>query len=261
MLPVYSFVYLQKELDINNTKLHISQIVGWFKKGQMFDNKQIASFYQSIEPQIKESAVNWRIYSLVQLGILTRVGRGKFILGKKKIFIPDIHPKLKTLNNKLKKEYPFLKYCLWTSALFNEFMLHQPGKFFLIVEIEKDAAESVFNFMKENKYSVFLEPTKELLNRYIPDEKETWIVKSLVSEAPVQHISGIQSTTIEKLLVDLFCDTVILDAQQGAEKDRVFKEVLEKYTVNENKMLRYADRRRKKKEVNQYLYRISKYRQ
>ena len=260
MLPVYSFVYLQKK-DINNTKLHISQIVGWFEKGQIFDNKQIASFYQSIEPKINESTVNWRIYSLVQLGILTRVGRGKFNLGKKKDFIPNIPLKLKTLNNKLKKEYPFLNYCLWTSALFNEFMLHQPGKFFLIVEVEKDTTESVFYFMRENKYSVFLEPTKELLNRYVTDEKETWIVKSLVSEAPVQNISGIQSTTIEKLLVDLFCDTVILDAQQGSERDRVFKEVLKKYTVNENKMLRYADRRRKKKEFNQYLNKISKFRQ
>ncbi|MCD4732165.1 MAG: hypothetical protein K8R74_16280 [Bacteroidales bacterium] len=192
---------------------------------------------------------------------MTRIGRGKFILGNKNNYIPDIPPKLKTLSNKLKKKYPFLDYCLWTSALFNEFMLHQPGKFFLIVEVEKDATESVFFFMRENKYSVFLEPTKELLTRYIPDEKETWIVKSLVSEAPINNISGIQSTTIEKLLVDLFCDTVILDAQQGAERDRIFKEVFEKYTVNENKMLRYADRRRKKKEFNEYLNRTSKFRQ
>jgi hypothetical protein len=140
-------------------------------------------------------------------------------------------------------------------------MLHQPGKFFLIVEVEKDATESVFFFMRQNKYSVFLEPTKELLSRYLLNEKETWIVKSLVSEAPTENISGIQSTTIEKLLVDLFCDTVILDAQQGSERDTIFKNVFEKYTVNENKMLRYADRRRKKKEFNEYLNRISKFRQ
>ena len=198
---------------------------------------------------------------MVKSGVLTRIGRGKFILGNRKNYIPDLPPKLRTLNNKLRKNFPYLDSCLWTSALFNEFMLHQPGKFFLIVEVEKDATESVFFFMRQNKYSVFLEPTKELLNRYIPDEKETWIVKSLVSEAPTKNISGIQSTTIEKLLVDLFCDTVILDAQQGAERDRIFEDVFEKYTVNENKMLRYADRRRKKKKFNEYLNRISKYRQ
>ena len=255
------YICKKNYLNINKRKLHIELIKEWFDKDQVFDNKQIVSFYQSFNPDTKESTVNWRIYTLVQMGVLTRVGRGKFILGNKNNYIPNIPPKLKTLNNNLKKKYPYLDYCLWTSALFNEFMLHQPGKFFLLVEVEKDATESVFFFLKENKYSVFLEPTKELLNRYVPDEKETWIVKSLVSEAPTQDISGITSPTIEKLLVDLFCDTAILDAQQGAEKDRIFKEVFEIYTVNENKMLRYADRRRKKKGFNEYLNRISKFRQ
>lgn len=198
---------------------------------------------------------------MVQSGLITRVGRGKFIPGNRKKYIPEISPKLKTLNNRIKKQFPFINYCLWSSALFNEFMLHQPGKFYLIIETEKVAVESVFFFMKENKYSVFLDPTKELLSRYIPDEKETWIVKSLVTEAPVQNISGIPTTTIEKLLVDLFCDTVILDAQQGTERDRIFNEALVKYTVNENKMLRYADRRRKKKEFIEYLNTIAKFRQ
>jgi len=255
------FCIFVKKLNINKGKLHIVQLKNWFDKDQVFDNKQIVSFYRSIEPYTKESTVNWRIYSLVKIGVLTRIGRGKFILGNKNNYIPDIPSKLMSLNNKLKKKYPYLDYCLWTSALYNEFMLHQPGKFFLIVEVEKDATESVFFFMRENKYSVFLEPTKELLNRYIPDEKETWIVKSLVSEAPVNNISGMQSTTIEKLLVDLFCYTVILDAQQGPERDRIFKEVFEKYTVNENKMLRYADRRGKKKKFNEYLNLTSKFRQ
>lgn len=198
---------------------------------------------------------------MVKTDILTRVGRGKFLLGKKNNYIPEIPNKLKTLSNKIKRQFPFLDYCLWSTSLCNEFMLHQPGKFYLIVEVEHDAAESVFFFMKENKYSVFINPTKELLNRYVPDEKETWIVKSLVTEAPTQKIEGVQTTTIEKLLVDLFCDTVILDAQQGAERDVIFGDALAKYTVNENKMLRYSDRRRKKKEFSNYINAISKFRQ
>jgi hypothetical protein len=198
---------------------------------------------------------------LVKTGILTRVGRGKFLIGNKKNYIPEIQAKLKTLNNKILKQFPFLDYCLWSSSFYNEFMHHQPGKFYLIVEVEKDATESIFFFMKENKYSVFLDPTKELLNRYVPDEKETWIVKSLVTEAPTQNINGIQTTTIEKLLVDLFCDTVILNAQQGAERDIIFDDAILKYTVNENRMLRYANRRRKKVELSNYLKTIAKLRQ
>ncbi|MBT7995441.1 MAG: hypothetical protein HN691_11240, partial [Bacteroidetes bacterium] len=249
---IYIF-YICKKNIITATKLHIEELKEWFKNNHSLNNREILSFYRSIDPKIKKDAVSTRIYRLVQYGILTRVGRGKFVVGNKSNYIPEVPSKVKTLSNKLKKEYPFLKQCIWTSSLYNEFMLHQPGRFFILVEVEKDATESVFFFMKENKYSVFLEPSKELFTRYIPDEKETWIVKSLVSEAPTQIVSGVESTTIEKLLVDLFCDTVILDAQQGSEKDRIFSEALEKYTVNENKMFRYADRRRKKDQFKEYL--------
>jgi len=221
----------------------------------------VFEFYQTIDPHVKKSTVNWRIYKLVQLGIIKRIGRGKFVLGDQTTYVPDIPKKLKTLNNKLKKKVPYLNTCLWTTAIYNEFMLHQPGNFFLIVEVDKDAVDSIFYLLKELKYSVFLDPSKEILNKYMTKEKESWIVKPLVTEAPVQKVSNLYTTTIEKMLVDLFCDTVILDAQQGAEKDRIFKGAFEKYLVHENKMLRYADRRRKKKQLIQYLNEISIFRQ
>ena len=42
---------------------------------------------------------------------------------------------------------------------------------------------------------------------------------------------------------------------------QIFIEVFEKYTINESKMLRYASRRRKKEELDQYLTELSKKRQ
>lgn len=182
-------------------------------------------------------------------------------MGNKQNFIPEIHPKLIKLDQLLKKNFPFLNYCLWSTSLFNEFMLHQPGKIFLLVEVEKDATDSVFYLLKEAKYSVFINPEKELLNKYLPEDKEVWIIKSLVTEAPVQIIKGIKTTTLEKLLVDLYTDTDILDAQQGAEKNRIFEEAFNKYAINENKLLRYAARRRKKEQIDNYLNKVSKYRQ
>ena len=64
-------------------------------------------------------------------------------------------------------------------------MIHQPGRFYILIEVDKEAAQSVFFYLKEHKFSVFIEPTKDLIEKYIPDEKETLIVKSLVSEAPI----------------------------------------------------------------------------
>jgi len=83
-----------------------------FDSDHVFDNKQIISFYRSIEPSLNESTVNWRIYCLVQSSVLTRIGRGKFIFGSRKNYKPDLPQKLKTLNNKLRKNFPYLDYCL-----------------------------------------------------------------------------------------------------------------------------------------------------
>ena len=54
---------------------------------------------------------------------------------------------------------------------------------------------------------------------------------------------------------------MIFAAQQDSEMINIFKSAFEKYTVNENRMLRYADRRRKKESLNNFLNSVSKFRQ
>ena len=190
---------------------------------------------------------------MVQTGVLNRIGRGRFAIGKNRIYVPEISAKIKSVYSKLKKEFPYMRMCIWSTSLLNEFMVHQPGRFYLLIEVDKEAANSVFFYLKEHKFSVFIEPTKDLLEKYLPDEKETLIVKSLVSEAPLQLINSINSPTIEKMLVDIFCDDVILAAQQGAEMRTIFQEALKKYIINESRIMRYADRRRKKERFLEYL--------
>ena len=63
------------------------------------------------------------------------------------------------------------------------------------------------------------------------------------------------------MLVDIFCNDVFFAAQQGSEMNNIFKEAFEKYTLSENKMIRYADRRRKKTAFLKYLNNVSKFRQ
>jgi hypothetical protein len=195
------------------------------------------------------------------MGLLARIGRGKFIIGEGKNFVPEISSKMMAINAKLKNKFPFLKICIWNTSALNEFMLHQPGRFYLLIEVEKEATQSIFYFLKDAKYSVFIDPTSDLLEKYLPSEKESLIIKSLVSEAPIQNIKGINTATLEKMLVDIFCDDVLFSAQQGGEMRSLFKEALNKYSVNENRMLRYADRRRKKESLTKYLNSITNLRQ
>jgi hypothetical protein len=255
------YVWVTKRKEIANSKLYIERIKDQFQSYQTFSSADLIEFYRSIEPEIKKTTVNWRIYNLVQEGILNRVGRGKYTLGKGIDYIPELSNKLISLNKKISSDFPYLTVCLWSTSILNEFMLHQPGRYYQLLEVDKDAMESIFYYLKDRNFSVYMDPSQELIRRYMIDEKEPWIVKSLVSEAPIQLVQNVPTVTIEKLLVDIFCDPVIFNAQQGSEMNQIFKEAFEKYTVSESKLLRYASRRRKKSELDNYLNEVSKYRQ
>jgi hypothetical protein len=140
-------------------------------------------------------------------------------------------------------------------------MIHQPFRFYILVEVEKEAVEPVFFSLKDAKFQVAMEPTQDFLEKYITPEKDAIIVKPLVSEAPLQTIHGILSPTIEKLLVDIYCDDIIFAAQQGSEMRTIFNEAFNKYSVYKDRILRYANRRRKKEQLASYLENLSNYRQ
>jgi DNA-binding Lrp family transcriptional regulator len=241
--------------DIETDTLHTRELKQHFKKGHEFRSKDLNDFYQSISPNLnlKKTSLNWRIYKLVQLGVIQRIGRGIFILGETSNFKPEISKSLKNKYDKIKAEYPFVEFCLWNTSVFNEFSSHQTNKNFTIIEVEKDSAESIFHFLKESNNNVFINPDKDILLQYIYDIINPIIIKTLISESPLQMVNKVQTITIEKMLVDLFSDTVIFDLFQGNERSIIYTEAFEKYTINNNKLLRYASRRGKKEEIQEYI--------
>lgn len=233
-----------------------------FKSRTVFETQDIAAFYEQNEKDIKQTTVNWRVHTLIQSGVLQRIGKGKFIFGKGRNYVPEVSSATTSFFKRLKAEFPYTNLCVWNTSVLNEFMQHQPNRSYVLVETDKETTNSIFYFLRDadnyrKKKPVFVEPTTDILEKYIVNEKEIFIVKPLVSEAPTQNINNVETATIEKMLVDIFCDDVIFSAQQGAEMRTIFKNAFDKYTINQSKMLRYADRRRKKEELNKFAKTIS----
>ncbi|MEO8785699.1 MAG: DUF6577 family protein [Chitinophagaceae bacterium] len=242
-----------KFLEIIATdKLHIEQLKQHFKDKTVFETQDIVTFYKQTENGIKPTTVNWRVYVLVQEGLLKRVGRGKFTLGDVKNYVPEISSTTKSIFRKLKLNFPYANSCVWDTSVLNEFMLHQPNQFYVLVETDKDTTDAVFYFLRELKKSVFINPTNDILEKYAVTEGEVFVVKPLVSEAPTQTINGVETASLEKMLVDIFCDDVTFSAQQGAEMRTIFKDAFNKNAINQSKILRYADRRGKKNELSSF---------
>jgi len=260
LLPFYrfhSFVQILK-ITMAGNKLRITDLRDRFSNLEAIQARDIYEFYRQFEPQIKHSTVNWRVYHLVQTGILSRIGRGRFILGNKTAFAPILTPTLRKVYGKLHNRFPFVQMCLWHTSVLNKLMVHQPGRFHTMVEVDKEAAESVFYFLRDQDRNVFFKPGAEVLDQYVSLETET-TVRQLVSEAPIQFIDNTPTITIEKLLVDVFLDKILFSAQQGSELKVIFKNALEMFPVNENTMLRYANRRGRKKAFQVYLNQASSF--
>ena len=158
----------------------------------------------------------------------------------------------------IKKQFPFIEFCLWSTKWLNEFMLHQPVRFYTIVEVEKEVMEAVFYSLSEDNKNVFLDPSEEIVTKYVGNAKGPIIITGLTTEAPIQNIEKVHTPKLEKILVDIFCDPILFAAQQGAEMRNIYRTAFEKYTINQAKMLRYATRRNKREEIEKFIINILK---
>ncbi len=238
---------------IADEKLHIEQLKDLFSDRDRITTKDLNTFYKDVEPDVSDSAIHWRIRTLNEKGILKRVGHGAYRFGKENMFIPELRNAHKKLYRELDEQYPYADKCIWSTSVLNEFMLHQPSRFMTIIETDRDAQNNLFYFLKERRSEVFLETDADIIDRYGAPNKEIVVIKALVTEAPTQEVENIVTATIEKILVDIFCDEKILSTYQGGERSTIYKEAFSKYTVNQNKLLRYAGRRGKRDDLTEYL--------
>lgn len=165
-------------------------------------------------------------------------------------YLKDVHKKL---FKALEEKFPYADKCIWSTSILNEFMVHQPAHFMTVIEIDREAQQNAFYFLRDRESEVFLEQDADLIGRYSSTDKETVLVKGLITEAPTQTVDEVYTVTLEKVLVDVFCDRNLFSAFQGAERSTIFEEAFAKYTINQNKLLRYAGRRGKRKDVSEYL--------
>jgi hypothetical protein len=241
-----------KKYHIFEKKLYIPQLKDRFENKLVFGTKDILSFYRETEPDVPSSTVNWRVYNLVNLGILLRIGKGKFKLGKGSFYIPEVDNRIIKISKFIKEKFPFIQYCIWGSFSIIEFGHHIPKTNIIFVDADRDSTESVYYSLKEEYRDVFYKPGKDLLSNYINDLKKVIITRPLVTEAPIQVVKNVPTITIEKLLVDTLVDEEF-EFLKGNEINHVFENAFDRYSVNISKLLRYADRKRKKQDLLQIL--------
>lgn len=249
--------------DLN---LHLSELKMALSGQSFFCKTNLRDFYRSRSPELSENTFRRILYTLEKRNLIRKIDRGVYTLGNdqpghqsKKKFIPTFSTELSALSNSIKAAFPFVEYLIWETKILHEFMLHQPGQNQIILETEKETADSVFNFLNDRHGGkVFLQPDRVTFERYILPRTDNIIVSNLITQSPHQKVNDIPCPKMEKILVDIYADDGKFYVFQGQELVRIFETVFERYQISEKALFRYAERRKVGTKIHTFVNRETK---
>ena len=191
---------------------------------------------------IKANTARQYLCTLAKENKIARTGNGEYMLTDKQMFSFAPTETLRKLYVGLKEKLPFTDFCIYDGSIFTTLQHHVSVNHAIYVETNRDAVDSVFSLLKDSDMPVYKQPTAKFMYDYVNMHEPCIIVKTFVTESPVNKVDGMVTPTIEKLLVDIQKDEDF-DYMQGTEITYMYQTAFDLYTVNTPKMLRYAKRR------------------
>ena len=151
------------------------------------------------------------------------------------------------LINILSQAYPHVSFTVFETTLMNEFLNHLVAQNTVFIQAEKESSIFLFRFLQAQGYHDLLyRPSGKDFSLYWV--KDCVVVSDLISEAPIL-VDAPHSICLEKLLVDMYTDKLISTTYSKAEFPEALHLAQSQYQVNTAKLLRYARRRNKEKEI------------
>ena len=238
-------------MKTNKTALTIPDLKTKFSNRKLIRKVELRQFYLLQDPDLTEQTFRRILYSLEKQKIIIPIGAGLYALlndphsVEKKKFIPTLSSSIQELGSIIRENFPYTHYLIWETNILHEFMTHQPSQNQIILEIDKNACESVFNRLKEEPSgNFFLEPNKVTFERYIINTPESIILLRLVTQSPKIKTKGIITARLEKILVDIFADEDRFFVFHGQELINIFENAFSMYWINLKTLFRYAGRRK-----------------
>ncbi len=238
----------------------INQIIDIARKQNgLFTRKDLLGVVRSKMKNFSEGSLSVLLNRMLAENKIIRISYGKYKLNEdlKHEFLYEPNEFMLSLNKEIKEKFPFLDYCMWQPSIFASMMLHVPIVRTTLVDVEREAMESVFMSLQniESEIPIFLNPTQKDVDRYITN-RDTIIVRPLVKEAPIDIIDGCKIPTLEKMLVDAISDKELLYLQ-GNELYIIYSNAFQGYEIKKSRLLRYATRRNRRQKAEQIIRAIN----
>ena len=223
------------------------------ERGKIYPRKELISIMKNEKNEMSDNSLIWMIGYLVKLGHLVHIGRDQYTLSgyKKDQYFPIYSQSAIEIKDQITGRYSEIGFTVFESTLLNEFLNHLIARNTIFIQTERDTSAFVFDFIRETIQSnVLYKPSQKEFSRYW--QPDMIVVLDWTSQAPL-NLSAPHDITVEKMLVDIYCDKTIQLTYSRSEYEMVVNAVYGRYNVDTVRLLRYAGRRNKADEIKAFL--------
>lgn len=143
------------------------------------------------------------------------------------------------LVSELKQAFPLLDFACWSTAQLNEMLRHQLAKPVQFAYVERDAINSVADWLRSNGYRPWANPGKQERESFSIEEN-TVVVLPITTKTP--HQNGF--ATIEKIAVDVLADVSAFSIINIPEFFRGLSGVIKSQRIDMSQLMKYSTRRK-----------------
>ena len=229
-------------------------IIDRMDKERVYSHKELCELVKAVKPDMADSSYHWIISRLVREGKIIRWGYDVYSVSQGESlreYEPFYSDEAKKLISSIAEKYPHVVFTVFETVLMNEFLNHLIAQNTIFVQVEKESSIYIFRFLQDEGYNnVLYKPSGEDMALYWSGG--SIIVTDMISEAPLRTAAP-HAITLEKMLVDMYADKLISASYSSAEYPDVIEQAENHYFLDKRRMLRYARRRNRYKEIYNYL--------
>lgn len=227
----------------------MSQIIYNIPHQENFSREDFITAFQKKNKNETKSSGRYQFQKLLSNGDIYRVGRNNYRMAEdsKGYYSYQYSEPAFDIAKKIETLYPELDFRIFELVQLNEFVNHQIAHNVIFVSVESGLGSYVFDSLKDQYLGkILLNPSVEIFHQYWSEDMI--VIQKLVSESPKGE-GAVWETRLEKMLVDLVADKLLLSSVNSGEYDSIFHQAFQDFYIDESQLFRYARRRNAKNKV------------
>ncbi len=187
---------------------------------------------------------------LKKMGIISRIGYGKYRVGK---YVPPstmMTQKVAIVVNAIKEKMPYAELTAWSTENLARFSHYAIGKDVIFIETHKGTSMKIRDILLENGIRSLVGPSRREMGNIFSLLDEPLVIFQRKETYATETQGGSRSPFLERMLVDLYFYITRLDFPYPLDEyGRVLHNALRTCTLNTDMLRKYASRRGLREEV------------